>query len=83
MGRRPSLAAPARAAAPAQDPDVKVPEFTYFPHKPHVRFSVECQTCHGPIERMRVVGGVPGPSLAHDLANLVGLKPPPRPLTMG
>jgi len=32
---------------------------------------------------MRVVGGVTGPSLAHDLANLVGLKPPPRPLTMG
>jgi len=61
----------------------KVPEFTYFPHKPHVRFGVECQTCHGPIERMRVVGGVTGPSLAHDLANLVGLKPPPRPLTMG
>ena len=26
----------------------KVPEFTYFAHKPHVRAGVECQTCHGP-----------------------------------
>src|SRR5262249_35240920 len=34
----------------------KVPEFTFFPHRPHVRFGLECQTCHGPIERMRVVG---------------------------
>ena len=27
----------------------KVPEFTYFPHKPHVRAGVACQTCHGPV----------------------------------
>lgn len=61
----------------------KVPEFTYFPHKAHVRFGLECQTCHGPIERMRVVGGATGQSLANDLLNLVGLTPPPRSLTMG
>jgi mono/diheme cytochrome c family protein len=61
----------------------KVPEFTYFPHKAHVRAEVECQTCHGPIERMPVVGGDTGPSTANDLAYLVGLRPPSRPLTMG
>jgi mono/diheme cytochrome c family protein len=61
----------------------KVPEFTHFPHKPHVRADVACQTCHGPIERMRVVGAQTGPRLVNDLANLVGLKPPPPPLTMG
>jgi mono/diheme cytochrome c family protein len=61
----------------------KVPEFTYFPHKPHVRADVACQTCHGPIERMRVVGAETGPRLANDLQNLVGLHPPPRPLSMG
>jgi len=61
----------------------KLPEFAYFTHKAHIRFGLACQTCHGPIERMRVVGADTGPSLAHDLMNLVGLKPPPRPLTMG
>jgi mono/diheme cytochrome c family protein len=61
----------------------KVPEFTYFPHKAHVRFGVECQACHGPIERMRVVGGARHRSIANDLLNLVGLKPTPRTLTMG
>ncbi|MBI4636404.1 MAG: c-type cytochrome [Candidatus Rokubacteria bacterium] len=61
----------------------KVPEFTYFPHKPHVRAGVECQTCHGPIERMRVVGADTGPALSNDLMHLVGLNPPSRPLTMG
>ena len=61
----------------------KVPEFTYFPHKAHLRFGLECQTCHGPIERVRVVGGATGRSLAIDLLNLVGFKLPPRPLTMG
>ena len=34
----------------------KLPEFTYFPHKAHVRAGLECGTCHGPIERMRRVG---------------------------
>src|SRR2546427_10364807 len=41
----------------------KVPEFTVFPHKPHVRVEIACQTCHGPIERMRVVGADTGPKL--------------------
>ena len=61
----------------------KVPEFTHFPHKPHVRADIACQTCHGPIERMPVVGGDTGPALTNDLARLVGLKPPQRPFTMG
>jgi mono/diheme cytochrome c family protein len=61
----------------------KVPEFTYFPHRPHVRAEVACQTCHGPIERMRVVGVAGGPALANDLLHLVGLRPASRPLTMG
>jgi mono/diheme cytochrome c family protein len=61
----------------------KVPEFTQFPHKPHVRADVACQTCHGPIERMPVVGGDTGPALIDDLTRLVGLKPRQRPLTMG
>jgi mono/diheme cytochrome c family protein len=61
----------------------KIPEFTYFPHKAHLRFGLECQTCHGPVERMRAVGAATGRSLRNDLLNLVGLKPAPRPLTMG
>jgi mono/diheme cytochrome c family protein len=61
----------------------RVPEFTYFPHKPHVRAGVACQTCHGAVERMRVVGAQTGPTLANDLMRLVGLRPPPPPLSMG
>ena len=61
----------------------KLPEFTYFSHKPHVRFGLECQTCHGPIERMRVVGADTGPKLSDDLVRLLGFRPPPRPLSMG
>ena len=61
----------------------KVPEFTHFPHKPHIRAEVACQTCHGPIERMRVVGAQTGPRLLNDLAILVGLRQPPPPLSMG
>jgi mono/diheme cytochrome c family protein len=61
----------------------KVPEFTYFPHKAHVRSGVACQTCHGPVERMRVVGAETGPNLLNDLVNLVGLKPPAPRLSMG
>ena len=61
----------------------KVPEFTYFPHKPHVRVDVECQTCHGPIERMRVVGARTGPQIANDLLHLLGFRPAPPPLSMG
>ncbi len=61
----------------------KVPEFTYFPHKPHVRAGVECQRCHGPVERMRVVGAQTGPRLVNDLIHLIGLKPGAPPLSMG
>jgi mono/diheme cytochrome c family protein len=61
----------------------KLPEFTYFPHKAHVRAGLACQTCHGPIERMRVVGAETGPRLSNDLLNFVGLQPPPPLLTMG
>ncbi|HXH82874.1 MAG TPA: c-type cytochrome [Candidatus Tectomicrobia bacterium] len=61
----------------------KVPEFTYFPHKPHVQSGLACQTCHGPIERMRVVGAETGPRLANDLAHLIGLRPGPPLLSMG
>ena len=61
----------------------KVPEFAFFPHRPHVRFGLECQTCHGPIERMRVVGADTGPKLSDDLLRLVGFRPTPRALTMG
>ena len=61
----------------------KIPEFTYFPHKPHVRAGVACQKCHGPVERMRVVGADTGPSLVNDVKRLVGLRPPPPPLSMG
>ena len=61
----------------------KVPEFTYFPHKPHVRAGVACQRCHGPIERMRVVGAETGQQLGNDLKRLIGLRPAPPPLTMG
>lgn len=61
----------------------KLPEFTFFPHRAHVHFGLECQTCHGPIERMRVVGADTGPKLADDLLRLVGFQPPARALTMG
>lgn len=61
----------------------KVPEFTYFPHKAHVRVGVECQTCHGPIERMRVVGADTGRNVRQDLLSLVGFRTGAPPLTMG
>jgi hypothetical protein len=61
----------------------KVPEFTHFPHKPHVRADLACQTCHGPVERMRVVGASTGPRLRNDLQRLVGLRTSPPPLSMG
>jgi mono/diheme cytochrome c family protein len=61
----------------------KIPEFTYFPHKPHIRAQLTCQTCHGPIERMRVVGADTGPRLTNDLKRLVGLRSAPPPLSMG
>src|SRR5215470_256801 len=41
----------------------KVPEFTYFPHKPHIRAELKCQTCHGPVETMTTVGARTGQQL--------------------
>ncbi|PYO23024.1 MAG: menaquinol oxidoreductase [Candidatus Rokuibacteriota bacterium] len=61
----------------------KLPEFTYFPHKAHIRASVTCQTCHGPVETMMTFGAETGPRLTNDLLTLVGLRPAPPPLTMG
>ncbi len=61
----------------------KVPEFTYFPHKPHIRAEVQCQTCHGPVETMTTVAATTGPSLVNDMLHLVGFRPSPPPLTMG
>jgi mono/diheme cytochrome c family protein len=61
----------------------KIPEFTYFTHKPHVQAGLPCQGCHGPIQQMRVVGARTGPSLVNDLQNLVGLRPAAPPFTMG
>ena len=61
----------------------KVPEFTYFSHKAHVRVAVACQTCHGPIERMPVVGAQTGPRLVNDLLHAAGLRPGAPPLSMG
>jgi Cytochrome c7 and related cytochrome c/Class III cytochrome C family len=61
----------------------KVPEFTYFPHKAHVRGGVRCQTCHGPVETMTTVGATTGRRTVNDLLNLTGLRPAAPPLTMG
>ena len=61
----------------------KVPEFTYFPHKAHIRAEIRCQTCHGAVETMTTIAAAPGPTLANDLLNLVGFKPSAPVLTMG
>ena len=62
----------------------KIPEFTYFAHKPHIRAGVECQTCHGPIDRMPRVGADNlGAWIPNDLLNLVRVRPDARPFTMG
>lgn len=61
----------------------KLPEFTYFPHKAHIRAQVRCQTCHGPVETMTTVGAETGPRLGNDLLRLVGVPAPPPPLSMG
>jgi hypothetical protein len=60
-----------------------MPEFVYFPHKAHLRAGLRCQTCHGPVETMTTFGARTGPRLGNDLLNLVGLRPPQPPLTMG
>ena len=61
----------------------KLPEFTYFPHKAHIRAELACQTCHGPVETMTTVAANTGPTLTNDLLNLAGLRPAPPPLSMG
>src|SRR5438067_12592098 len=45
----------------------KVPEFTHFPHKPHIRAGVQCQTRHGPAETMTTAAGRPGPRPVNEL----------------
>jgi Cytochrome c7 and related cytochrome c/Class III cytochrome C family len=61
----------------------KLPEFTYFPHKAHLRAKLKCQECHGAVETMTTFAAETGPTLTNDLLNLVGLRPAARPLTMG
>ena len=61
----------------------KMPEFTYFPHKAHVRAGVACQTCHGPVETMTTVGAHTGPQLVNDLLNVAGIRTAAPPLSMG
>ena len=61
----------------------KVPEFTRFPHKPHIRAELKCQQCHGAVEKMTTVGATTGPRLVNDLLHLTGMRPVPPPLTMG
>jgi hypothetical protein len=61
----------------------KMPEFTYFPHKSHVRAGVTCQTCHGPVETMTTVGANTGPQLVNDLLNVAGFRTAAPPLSMG
>ncbi|PYM37437.1 MAG: menaquinol oxidoreductase [Candidatus Rokuibacteriota bacterium] len=61
----------------------KLPEFTYFPHKAHLRAKLTCQECHGAVETMTTFAAETGRTLTNDLLNLVGLRPAARPLTMG
>ena len=61
----------------------KVPEFTYFPHKAHVRVGLRCQECHAKVEEMTTVAATTGQSLVHDALSLVGLRKNAPPLTMG
>jgi len=61
----------------------KMPEFTYFPHKAHVRAGVKCETCHGPVETMTTVGANTGPQLVNDVLNVAGFRTAAPPLSMG
>lgn len=61
----------------------KLPEFTYFPHKAHIRAQVKCQDCHGAVEKMTTVAARTGPRLFHDAMSIVGLRKNAPPLTMG
>ena len=31
-----------------------VPEHAKFPHKPHIRYGLECKTCHGDVENVDI-----------------------------
>ncbi|HLC41451.1 MAG TPA: c-type cytochrome, partial [Methylomirabilota bacterium] len=44
----------------------KLPEYTYFPHKNHLRAGVQCQTCHGRVEAMERLHARTGQSLVND-----------------
>jgi hypothetical protein len=61
----------------------KLPEFTYFPHKAHIRAEIPCQKCHGPVETMTTFAAETGPRIANDLLNLAGFRPAAPPLSMG
>jgi Cytochrome c7 and related cytochrome c/Class III cytochrome C family len=32
-----------------------LPDHTYFDHRPHVNSGIECQVCHGPVEKMEKI----------------------------
>lgn len=36
----------------------KVPDFAYFNHSVHINKGVECESCHGDIKKMEVVGQI-------------------------
>jgi len=36
----------------------KVPDFAYFNHSVHVNKGIECQSCHGQVQEMEVIGQV-------------------------
>ncbi|MGH7319175.1 MAG: c-type cytochrome [Candidatus Rokuibacteriota bacterium] len=36
----------------------RVPGFVYFPHKRHIEVGLQCDACHGPVERMQRVAQV-------------------------
>jgi hypothetical protein len=61
----------------------KIPEFTYFPHKAHVRVGLRCQECHGKVEEMTTVAASTGPNPVHDALSVVGLRKNAPPLSMG
>jgi hypothetical protein len=61
----------------------KIPEFTYFPHKAHVRVGLRCQECHGNVEEMTTVAASTGPNPVHDALSVIGLRKNAPPLSMG
>ena len=70
---------PARAPRPIEWIRVhRVPDFVYFDHRPHVSASVDCQTCHGPVETMERVKQAQDLSMGwcvncHRTANVTGV----------